>query len=147
MWYCFDMAAKQSIEKGDEACRELLEHLNADCLEALRVDCGENPKAMARWFSFFPNGWMLTGAMRVLPRAMMISRVLMISAPRCHQQTMRGKDEQIVKAFGELEMALRPASVTVSTCPRRGRSTSSSGDEPATWDAVKALAWPGLLRE
>jgi hypothetical protein len=24
MWYCLDMAAKQSIEKGDEACRELL---------------------------------------------------------------------------------------------------------------------------
>ena len=30
-----ELAARQSIEKGDEACRELLEHLNADCLEAL----------------------------------------------------------------------------------------------------------------
>jgi hypothetical protein len=66
MWYCFDMAAKQSIEKGDEACRELLEHLNADCLEALRVDCGDNPKAMVTELAFLllPE-WM--AAMRVLP--------------------------------------------------------------------------------
>jgi hypothetical protein len=52
MWYCFDMALKQSIEKGDEACRELLEYLNADCLEALRIDCGDNPKAMVTELAF-----------------------------------------------------------------------------------------------
>jgi hypothetical protein len=51
MWYFFDMAAKESIAKGDEACRELLEHLNADCLEALH-DCGDNPKANVTELAF-----------------------------------------------------------------------------------------------
>ena len=46
MDYCLFVAARAAIEKGEAACRELLDHCNGDLVEALKVDCGDDPKAM-----------------------------------------------------------------------------------------------------
>ena len=48
MWYCLEKAGRAAIEKGDEACRELLEHLDCNLFEQMKVDCGDNPQAMVK---------------------------------------------------------------------------------------------------
>ena len=46
MDYCLFETARAAIEKGEAACRELVDHCNGDLEEALKVDCGDDPKAM-----------------------------------------------------------------------------------------------------
>jgi hypothetical protein len=48
MWYCLEKAGRAAIEQGDEACRELLEHLDCNLFEQIKVDCGDNPQAMVK---------------------------------------------------------------------------------------------------
>jgi hypothetical protein len=46
IWYRLEKAGQAAIEKGDEPCRELLEHLDCNLFEQIKVDCGDNPQAM-----------------------------------------------------------------------------------------------------
>ena len=48
MSYCLFMAGRDAIEKGDDACWELLDSCDCDLVEALKVDCGGNPKAIVK---------------------------------------------------------------------------------------------------
>ena len=46
MHYCLDVAAQDALEKGEDACWQLLDHCDCDLVEALRIDCGDDPKAI-----------------------------------------------------------------------------------------------------
>ena len=46
MGYCLEVAALAAIEKGEDACWDLLDNCNCELLEGLKVDCVNNPKAM-----------------------------------------------------------------------------------------------------
>jgi hypothetical protein len=41
-----EKAGRAAIEKGDEPCRELLENLDCNLFEQIKVDCGDDPQAM-----------------------------------------------------------------------------------------------------
>jgi len=49
MTYCLDIVGEEALGKGEDACRKLLGQCSDPALaEALKVDCGDNPKAMLR---------------------------------------------------------------------------------------------------
>lgn len=48
MGHCLFTAGLAAIEKGDEACREILSYCNDSLAEGLKANCGDDPKAMIK---------------------------------------------------------------------------------------------------
>jgi hypothetical protein len=48
MSYCLFVAARDAIEKGEDAYWQLLDHCDCDLVERLKVDCGDDPRPSSK---------------------------------------------------------------------------------------------------
>ena len=57
MLYCLEVAAHAAIESGEHACQDLLDCCDAGLVEALKVDCGDDPKAIVEEILHLAGTW------------------------------------------------------------------------------------------